>query len=40
MRTASRSIAPSFPPVASPQVDDPEPQGTLPTGRHTSYTEE
>ena len=31
-----QSIAPSFNPVASPQVDDPDPQGTLhvgPTGR-------
>ena len=29
---ASQSIAPVFTSVASPQIDDPEPQGTLPTG--------
>ena len=32
MQQANRSIAPSFPPVASPQIDAHEPQGTLHTG--------
>ena len=32
MQKNVQSIAPSFTPVTSPQIDDPEPQGTLPTG--------